>query len=458
MPRVLAATAIALITTSLVAGCSLLTSLNDLAPTSDAGGGDHTSPIADSGTDTRSDAADSADAATRYNDMTSSSFWSTFDTTSVNANAKGFIGAAFDSRYLYLVPANGTNGVVTRYDTRASFTAGTAWSSFDTTTLNPNAKGFFGAVFDGRYVYLVPNGLGSLSGLVARYDTQIDFLGVPSWSFFDTTTVNVGAKGFRGAVFDGKYVYFVPNDNGAVSGVVTRYDTSAPFGIGASWSTFDTATVDPGAKGFVGAAFDGRYVYLVPANNGATDGVIARYDTKASFATGGSWATYDVATVNPGAKGFSGSSFDGRYLYLVPYGNGAYDGVVARYDTQANFTSAASWVIFDTGTLNVGALGFFGSSFDGRYVYFAPLNNGSPDGVIARYDTQMSFTAPASWTTFDIATVSPGAKGFRGAAFDGHYLYLVPGYNGTPSALVARFDAKTPPSMPKLPGWSGSFF
>ncbi len=40
-----------------------------------------------------------------------------------------------------------------------------------------------------------------------------------------------------------------------------------------------------------------------------------------------------------------------------------------------------------------------------------------------------------------------------GAVFDGEFVYFVPGANGT----VARFDAKTPPSLPKLPGWSGSF-
>jgi len=35
-------------------------------------------------------------------------------------------------------------------------------------------------------------------------------------------------------------------------------------------------------------------------------------------------------------------------------------------------------------------------------------------------------------------------------------MYFVPSATGT-VATVARFDAKTPRSLPQLPGWSGSF-
>jgi hypothetical protein len=46
------------------------------------------------------------------------------------------------------------------------------------------------------------------------------------------------------------------------------------------------------------------------------------------------------------------------------------------------------------------------------------------------------------------------AKGFAGGAFDGQYLYLAPFY-GT---VVARLNAKSPPSQPVLPSYFGSFF
>jgi hypothetical protein len=49
--------------------------------------------------------------------------------------------------------------------------------------------------------------------------------------------------------------------------------------------------------------------------------------------------------------------------------------------------------------------------------------------------------------------VSAVATAYYGAVFDGRFAYFVPASNGT----VARFDAKTPASLPHLPAWSGSF-
>src|SRR5439155_1209450 len=132
-------------------------------------------------------------------------------------------------------------------------------------------------------------------------------------------------------------------------------------------------------------------------------------------------------------------------------------GIVARYDTQGVFTAAGAWSTFDVSTVNAGAKGFIGAAFDGRFVYLVPYSNGATDGIVARYDTQGVFTASAAWSTFDVSTVNAGAKGFNGAVFDGRYLYLVPN-NGTVASTVARFDAKSPPSMPNLPGFFGSFF
>jgi hypothetical protein len=77
----------------------------------------------------------------------------------------------------------------------------------------------------------------------------------------------------------------------------------------------------------------------------------------------------------------------------------------------------------------------------------------------------------ANWSTFDATTIQVGARGFTGGAFDGRYVYFSPSYNGTLSGLVARVDtqgnfqdgtvarfaAKAPPSLPNLPAFSGSF-
>jgi hypothetical protein len=93
--------------------------------------------------------------------------------------------------------------------------------------------------------------------------------------------------------------------------------------------------VDSSAEGFAGGAFDGRYLYLFPRENDAGwHGYVTRYDVSKSFTEAASWEVYGIHAVDGGAKGFGGGVFDGRYILLVPYYNGAaYHGHVARFDT-----------------------------------------------------------------------------------------------------------------------------
>lgn len=446
--RIAGAIAIAL----LVGACNTLLGIGD-APVVESRQADGGDADVDATTDANVDAADAArdgdatDAGPTYGDVTSAARWSTFDIFQVDVKS-GFTGGTFDGRYVYFVPNfNGSSsGVVARYDTQAALEATTAWATFDTTTVNASAKGFVGGAFDGRYVYLVPSDNGAEDGTVMRYDTTATFSSAAAWTAFDTATVNANAKGFRGATFDGRYLYFLP----FTSGIVTRYDTSAAFTSLPAWSTFDTGTVHANAVSFSGGVYDGRYLYLAPY---AVDGRVARYDTTLGFASAASWLTFDTSTVNALAKGFQGGAYDGRYVYFVPYGGaGTFSGVVARYDATASFGAAASWTTFDTGTLDPKARGFFGGAFDGRYIYLVPYFNGTAHGTLARYDTQAAFGVAGSWTTFDTTTLNASALGFAGAVFDGRYLHLV-----TTGHIAARFDARTPPSMPALPGWRGSF-
>ena len=365
-----------------------------------------------------------------------------YDTTAVNANSKGFVGAVFDGRYIYFVPYNNGaySGQVTRYDTTGSFTAAGSWSVYDTTAVNANSKGFRGAVFDGRYIYFAPNNNGASFGQVTRYDTTGSFTAAGSWSVYDTTAVNANSKGFFGAVFDGRYIYFAPNNNGAYFGQVTRYDTTGSFTAAGSWSVYDTTAVNANSKGFQGAVFDGRYIYFVPYNNGAYSGQVTRYDTTGSFTAAGSWSVYDTTAVNANSKAFYGAVFDGRYIYFAPNYNGAYFGQVTRYDTTGSFTAAGSWSVYDTTAVNANSKGFVGAVFDGRYIYFVPYNNGAYSGQVTRYDTTGSFTAAGSWSVYDTTAVNANSKGFYGAVFDGRYIYFVPYNNGAYSGQVTRLN------------------
>jgi hypothetical protein len=140
---------------------------------------------------------------------------------------------------------------------------------------------------------------------------------VASWSTFDPSAVST-TSAFVGAAFDGRYAYFPPGD---YRGQATRYDTKASFAAGASWAAFAMAVPSP----FAGARFDGRYVYFIPSGS-----VLVRFDTTGVFSSPGSWSRLDLATLDARARNFFGGMFDGRYLYLVP----ASTGLVLRFDAQ----------------------------------------------------------------------------------------------------------------------------
>jgi hypothetical protein len=392
-----------------------------------------------------------SDAGVVYNAITDTSQWMTFDLHTVAPDAGFIASAVFDRRYAYFLPLTG--GVVSRYDTSAPFDAGASWVTFDLGTLGagPNDQ-IEGAAFDGTFLYMAP--LTGATGLTFSYDTRAPFTTSTSWSTFNMTNLDAGGLGFFGAAFDGHSVYFVPflhGDN--FYGVVPRHDIRVPMNAPNAWSTFDIASVDPSARGFQGAAFDGQYIYLVPHQNASSlgdAGPVARYDTRSDFKTTASWTTFDPRGLSPGADVFTGAVFDGRYVHFAPFRR---NGVVARYDTQGPFTGASAWSTFELGRVASAVPGSYGAAFDGRYVYFVPYSNfvDGDGSLLVRYDTSASFGDPGAWSTFDLTTLHPGATGFASATFDGEYLYLATQKNG----LVARFHARTPPSLP--PGFQGSF-
>jgi hypothetical protein len=316
------------------------------------------------------------------------------------------------------------------------------WSKFDVSTVRAGLQGFAGGTFDGRYVYLSPHNNGSPDGVTARLDTQAagGFGAATSWTAFDTASLDAGALGYLGAAYDPthKQVYLVPNNNGAPGGVVASVAPGASFGPDASWTTFSTLTLDAGAAGFAGATFDGQYLYFSPSNNGAPDGVVTRYDTTKPFRTSSSWATFDLTQL-PGAamaKGYFGAVYAGTLAIFVPAGGASPSPLVAAYATTLPFSSPTSWQTYDLSGLDAKARGFRGAAFDGQFVYLVPNNNGSADGVVARYDATKQFTDQNAWTFFDLTVVNASATGFAGGAFDGRYLYLVPNV-GT---VLARYD------------------
>lgn len=299
--------------------------------------------------------------------------------------------------------------------------------------VDERCKGYSGAVFDGRYVYYVPLNNGGFHGLVTRYDTAGAFSDGGSWSVIDAAQLDERCRGFVNGICDGRYIYLVPFNNGGASGTMVRYDTRTQFASPQSWQVFDTTRIHARSQGFVGGVYDGRYVYLVPYQLDGPEhhGQVTRYDTHAPFEADHSWQVFDMTRVHADCRGYHAGLFDGRYVYFCPYlidpDPPHYGGRVARLDTQQSFTSESSWASFDLATVHEDGRGFVGGALDGRYLYLAPYHNGRErQGQVARLDTKAGFTDPHSWAVFDTCTVHGNSRGFFGAVFAGRHVYFVP--------------------------------
>lgn len=416
-------------------------------------------------------------------------FWNKVDLKNLNTGTTTFVGAVFDGRYVYFAPSNNVDTEPTfaaRYDTLGGgLTVPQAWQFYDTSLLSGEARGFEGAFFDGRYVTFVPfAGTSGHVGVFARFDTKSGraFTDNAAWSTFDTRTLNENAKGYVGAVFDGtKYAYVVPGFGSFANGlrpqsIAARLDTTnSDWKTSAAWTLFDTQTIAPtldggGPRGFCGGVNTGKHVYFVPYGySGGRRGRAVRYDLSKNYVQPESWEMFDLADLNPAAIGFQGGGFDGRYVYYAGFDDGT-GSTMARYDTTKAFTSGSSWSIFDVGTVDGGLSasqadaspvvrgGYVGMGFDGRFMYFAPsVYSAAHHGWLARFDsTKSSFDDPSAWSFYDLSKIDPKARGMCGAVFDARYLYLVPCF----TSLIVRFDTLEPisgtPRLPKLPH-AGSF-
>ena len=208
--------------------------------------------------------------------------WSAYDLSTVDASANvTYPGTpAFDKRYLYFSSVN--DGNITRFDTQSSFTATSSWEVFDGTSVAAAVSTGLGigAVFDGKYVYFPPysNNITTASTTL-RYDTTKPFAQATSWEAFVLTKVDAAAINLHGGTFDGRYVYY-PSFN--ETGIIVRYDTTAAFGDATSWQAFHIGAATSNIAEYSGIVFDGEYIYLVPQNKAgaAADLTIVRFHAK----------------------------------------------------------------------------------------------------------------------------------------------------------------------------------
>ena len=322
--------------------------------------------------------------------------------------------------------------LVSQWAPRADFDAFAAYDAGHTDDLS--TRGYFGAVFDGRYIYFCPvrdqQDRTAVHGRVLRYDTQADFKDSTAWQAYDASyTDGLHTAGFYGGAFDGRYIYFNPRDDGQTHhSRLLRYDSQAEFKDPNSWQAHDVQFPHSGQ----GLAFDGQYLYFCPGYTRAPhadptnpaaslddepSGQILRYNTHAPLKDPASYTAFDAQQVSERATCFDGAVFDGRHIYFAPLNGGQ----VLRYAVNGEFSDPESWQTYDASPLgmqmNVGVL------FDGRHIYFCSYGNSQ----MLRYDTAGALDDPASWQHHDAAhTDGLDTGGFDGGFFDGRYIYYMP--------------------------------
>jgi hypothetical protein len=265
-----------------------------------------------------------------------------------------------------------------------------------------------------------------------------------SWVLTTNSSIPVSNGG---VVSLGQYVYVPPLYEGYIAG---RYDTAQPLDGGvAAFTSYEPPAAD--YVDYLGGCTDGKLIYFVPyyyytgaACGAAYDGTLLTYDTTAAgFSTSSSWNQVNLASFNANATGLSHCVFDGQYVYFGDLVNGTGTGYTARYDTTRPIGMMSSWVFFQTNQTGFPAnlYGFNGMIYTGRYVVYVPYSDGATYlSLAAAYDTTGGkFGEITSWSTYSLAQTDGGAAaaGYAGGQFDGRYVYMAPFTSG----LVVRWDS-----------------
>lgn len=380
------------------------------------------------------------------------------DLTQFNSDSKGFSGASFDGRYLYLVPLSNGKGVfhgtIARFDSLGNFSESSSWSFFDSASLNGYSRGFVDSCFDGQFLYLIPFHNDRHHGQVTRYDTQKEFDDHDAWSFFDLQEhLHDECRGFVSGSFDGRYLYLSPYqlDWETHHGHMVRYDTQTDFLNSAGWQNFNSQAIWPESRGFHSSVSANGWTWFIPyvRENRDYHGLIVRNRQADRFDDPMQWEAVDLQRFHRGACGFVGGCFDGRYLYLSPYHNGQErHGLVARFDIKKPFNDRRSWEFFDATSVDKSSRGFFGSIAHGDYIYFLPhcKEEGIYHGQFSRFDRRCAFDDPSAWTVYDSVSDHPKSMGYMGGAVISDRLIMAPHETALfhHSGIVASLDLNEP--------------
>ncbi|WP_281560627.1 hypothetical protein [Thalassomonas sp. RHCl1] len=213
--------------------------------------------------------------------------WQVFDTAQVHADSRGFHSAVSDGKYVYFIPYLRDGGehssMLLCYDLSQGFEHPGAWQAFDMAALGEQCRGYIGAVYHKGMLYFAPyRNNEQRHGNVLRFNTDMKVQDLAAWTVFDCARVEPGSRGFFGALCDQDYLYLLPHCRalGQYHGQLARYRLSGAFDDPDSWSVCDLALADPACRGFIGGVIHQQHLYLAPfeTDTGCHSGLAARLD------------------------------------------------------------------------------------------------------------------------------------------------------------------------------------
>jgi len=339
----------------------------------------------------------------------------------------GFRGATFDGQFVYFAPYqnnhNIRHGYTANYNTKLPFDDSKAWNVFDIQALG---IGFQGALYHNDYVYYVPYFFDELINQtgtkVVRYNTNMPYVNNTSWEAYGNF------DSYEDGIVVGDFVYFSPHldKNQKFNTKPLRYDTNKQFSDPAAWERIEFRL----NHSYVGAAFDGRFIYYSPyATNGEFITPIMIYDTTKKFTNNDSWKFLSIHE-----SGYSGVGFNGTHVIFAPMStdkimflnvenqkldfytvnNIGYQGVIETekavylvpygiHKIKGNAEIIEITNSIKTFTPKIAKGGYWGGTYDGKFVYFTPYANGTKmHGDVLRYDTTKPFEEDDSWEDFKI--------------------------------------------------------
>ncbi len=309
--------------------------------------------------------------------FTVSTSYSYFNMTIVNSNCTNIFGGCFDGRYIYMCTYDTSflvaNYLFIRYDTWSTFNQVSSYSTFDVRLVNSSLNILISPIFEGSYIYF-----GSLlATAVVRYSIDSPFTSSSSYQVFYVSSLVSGMQNVQTLGCDGRYLY-ITGQGSHTSNFIVSYDITKDFSSLSSYSSFSLFNINGFyADLFQGMAFDGRFMYFAPLGNylGFFSGQLLRYDTTLPFTSSTSYAFVDMQGYQGyNNTGWRGIFFDGRYIYVIPSDNGLALGlgVLAQYDTLLPFSITIGFTFLQFPAVNSNLISFSGAVYDGNYVYLPP--------------------------------------------------------------------------------------